>query len=140
MHRFVPAVFAVALGQGIAVPLPLRAQHRAALTVGVTTAARSREARQTAESSGRRSPRPWPDADSTTKKLSVKRHMLVGAGVGAAAGAAIGVYSRNHSSDCNDCFCCPSSTIPVFGAIAGAAVGTVIGWLVYLARMSPPAD
>lgn len=139
MHRFASAVLAVALGQGIAVPLPLRAQHRAALTVGVTTAALSREARQTAESSGRRSPRPWPDADSTTKKLSVKRHMLIGAGVGAAAGYAIGVYSRNHSSACNDCVP-PASYIPAFGAIAGTAVGTVIGWLVYLARMSPPAN
>ena len=138
MHRFAPAVIAVALGQGIAVPLPLRAQHRAALTVGVTTAARSREARQAADSDRRLPPRPWPDADSTTKKLSVKRHMLIGAGVGAAAGYAIGVYSRNHSSACNDCVP-PASYIPAFGAIAGTAVGTVIGWLVYLARMSPPA-
>jgi len=139
MHRFAPAVFALAIGHAIVVPPPLTAQHRAALTVGVTTAARNHESRQLAESSGRLSPRPRPDADSAANKLSVKRHMLVGAGVGAAAGYAIGVYSRNHSSDCNDCFCCPNSTIPVFGAVAGAAVGTVIGWLVYLARMSPPA-
>ena len=138
MHRFARAVFAVALGQAIVVPLPLLAQRRATLTVGLTTTAQNHES-QPAESDRRDSPRPWPDTDSSAKKLSVKRHMLVGAGVGAAAGAAIGVYSRNHSSDCNDCFCCPSSTIPVFGAVAGAAVGTVIGWLVYLARMSPPA-
>ncbi len=65
--------------------------------------------------------------------------MLVGAGVGAVVGYGFGVYSRNNSSDCNDCFCCPSSSIPVFGAVAGAALGTVIGWLTYLARMSPPA-
>ena len=139
MHRFARAVFAVSLGQAIVVPLPLLAQHRATLTAGVTTADRNRESRQPAESSGRRSPRPWPDADSTTKKLSVKRHMLIGAGVGAAAGYAIGVYSRNHSSACNDCVP-PASYIPAFGAIAGTAVGTVIGWLVYLARMSPPAS
>jgi hypothetical protein len=139
MHRFAPAVFAVALGQAIVVPPPLTAQHRAALTVGVTTAARNHESRRPAESSGRLSPRPWPDADSTAKKLSLKHHMLVGAGVGAVAGYAIGVYSRNNSSECYDCFCCPSWTIPVFGAVAGAAVGTVIGWFVYLDRISPAA-
>jgi len=39
MHRFAPVVFAVAMGHAV-VPLPLLAQHRAALTAGVMTAAR----------------------------------------------------------------------------------------------------
>ena len=138
MHRFARAVFAVALGQAIVVPLPVVAQRRAALTVGVTTAARNHESRQPADSGRRRLTRPWPDNDSSAKRLSLKRHMLVGAGVGAAAGYGIGLYSRNHSSACNDCVP-PASYIPAFGAIAGTAVGAVIGWLVYLARRSPPA-
>jgi len=115
MHRFARAVFAVALGQAIVVPLLVVAQRRAALTVGVTTAARNHESRQTADSGRRRLTRPWPDNDSSAKKLSL-----------------------NHSSACNDCVP-PASYIPAFGATAGTAVGAVIGWLVYLARMSPPA-
>jgi len=68
---------------------------------------------------------------------SLGRHLLVGASVGAAAGLAIGIYSRNHSSDCTECV--PSaSAIPAFGAAAGAAAGVLVGWLVYLARSSAP--
>jgi len=138
MRRFAPVLFAVTLGQAV-VPLPLLAQRRAALTAGATTAIRNNECRHAVEPGQRQSPRLGPDADSVTRKLSLGRHMLVGAGVGAVVGYGIGVYSRHNSTDCNDCFCCPSSTIPVFGAVAGAALGTVIGWLTYLARMSPPA-
>ena len=139
MQRFTHTALAVALGLTVVAPLPLLAQYRATVAVGPTTVARDRESQLPVESHRELSPRPWPGADSTARKLSLGRHMLIGAGVGAAAGYGIGVYSRNHSSDCNDCFCCPSWTIPVFGAVAGAAVGTVIGWLTYLARMSPPA-
>jgi len=139
MHRFAPAAFAVALCQAVVLPFQLTAQHRATLTVGVTTAARNHESRLPVELAQRRSPRPWPDADSTAKKLSLKRHMVVGAGVGAAAGYAWGVYLRNHSSYCDGCVP-PESSFPVLGAIAGTAVGSVTGWLVYLARISPPAN
>ena len=139
MHRFAPAAFAAAFGLTVVAPLPLLPQHRATLRVGVTVA-RNQRSRQPVEPAPRIAPRIRPDADSSAKRLSLGRHLLVGAGVGAAAGCAIGIYSRNHSSDCNDCFYGSGSSIPVFGAVAGAAVGTVIGWFVYLARMSPPAD
>jgi hypothetical protein len=139
MHRFAPAVFAVALGQSVLVPRPLAGQHRAALRVGVTAATGNAGSGQGVEPRARLSPSPLLDADSTAKKLSLGRHMLVGAGIGAAAGYAWGVYSRNRSSYCDGCVP-PVSSFPVLGAVAGAAVGTVIGWLVYLARTSPPAS
>src|SRR5262245_53755096 len=126
MHWFAPAAFAVALGQ--AVPLPLTAQHRATLTVGVTTAARQNESRQHVEPSGRLSPHPWPDADSTAKKLSLGRHVLVGAGIGMVAGLAIAIYAETRSTDEN----MQPLTAPAFAAVAGALLGTVIGWTVYL--------
>jgi hypothetical protein len=138
MHRFAPAVFAVALGQAIVVPPPLTAQDRAALTVGVTTAARNHESRQPLESSGRLSPRPWPDADSTAKKLSLGRHLLVGAGIGMAAGLAIAIYAEIRSTGPGEENMQPL-TAPAFGAVTGAVLGTLIGWTVYLVRISPPA-
>ena len=94
MHRFASAVFAVALGQAVVVPLPLTAQHRNALTAGVTTAARASEGRELAKSGQRPSPPIWPDADSTAKKLSLGRHVLVGASIGMVAALAIVTYGQ----------------------------------------------
>ena len=75
-------------------PLPLTAQHRNALTAGVTTAARASEGRELAKSGQRPSPPIWPDADSTAKKLSLGRHVLVGASIGMVAALAIVTYGQ----------------------------------------------
>lgn len=78
--------------------------------------------------------------DSATRRPSLSRHLLIGLSIGAAAGLAVGSYSRAHSSDCTECVP-PASAIPALGTVAGAAAGTVVGWLVYLARVStPPGD
>ncbi|HEX5073974.1 MAG TPA: hypothetical protein VFW03_12235 [Gemmatimonadaceae bacterium] len=137
MHRFAPAVFAIALAQAVLVPLPLTAQRRAALTVGVTTVDQNHESRQPVESGGQLSPHPWPGADSTAKKLSLGRHLLVGAGIGTVAGLVIATYGQSRQTGPGDEDMMPF-LVPAFGAAGGALLGTVIGWTVYLVRISPP--
>lgn len=138
MHRFAPAVVAIAIGQTTLVPLPLIAQYRAALTVGVTTADLNDESRHPAESSERLSLYRWPDADSTAKKHSLGRHLLVGAGIGLVAGLAIASYGLYRQTGPGDEDMLPF-LVPALGAVTGAAVGTVTGWFVYLDRISRPA-
>jgi hypothetical protein len=115
---------------------PLGGQYRADQAVAASTSGRTAEGR----------PRPraltlspalrvW--SDSATRAHSLGRHLLIGLGVGAAMGLAVGTYSQNHSSECTDCMT-PTSAIPAFGAVVGAAAGTLVGWLVYLARSSTP--
>jgi len=134
MHRFAPVVFAVAMGHAV-VPLPLLAQHRAALTAGVMTAARNAESREPAQPDRGLSRHGWPDADSTSKKPSLGRHLLAGAGIGMATGLAIAIYAETRMTGEN----MQPLTGPAFGAATGALLGTVVGWTVYLVRISPPA-
>lgn len=134
MRRFIAVVFAVAIGLTV-VPLPLLAQRRAALTAGATTDPRNAESREPAEPGRRLSPHVWPDADSTGKKPSLGHHLVAGAGIGMATGLAIAIYAETRMTGEN----MQPLTGPAFGAAAGALLGTVVGWTVYLVRISPPA-
>jgi hypothetical protein len=68
------------------------------------------------------------------RTLQVSERTASGPGGGGAGGRHL---FANHSSECIDCMT-PTSAIPAFGAVVGAATGTLVGWLVYLARSSTP--
>jgi hypothetical protein len=139
MQRHAPAVLAVALGLASLAPPALCAQYRAAQTVAAARSHRVDEVSQPARTDRPLPPRLPAASDSSPRSHSLGRHLLVGAGVGAAAGLAIGIISRNHSSDCSECVP-PASAIPVLGAVAGAVAGTLVGWVVYLGRSGAPAE
>lgn len=69
---------------------------------------------------------------STTPSLS--RHLWTGAGVGAAAGAAFGLWVISIA-DCGGPNCTTERVVGVAGnALGGAAIGALIGGMVYLIR------
>jgi hypothetical protein len=134
-----PGLVALALLFGVAPfpPTPLPAQYRPDRAVAASTPGRATGAGQPTPTRLTFSPARRVQPDSVQRAHSLGRHLLIGLGAGAAAGLAVGTYSRHHSSDCTDCMT-PASAIPAFGAVVGAAAGTVVGWLVYLARSSGP--
>lgn len=118
-------------------PEPLRGQYRADQAVAASTSGRTAEGWRPRPRTLTLEPALRIQSDSATRAHSLGRHLLIGLGVGAAAGLAVGTYSRNHSSECTDCMT-PTSAIPAFGAVVGAAAGTLVGWIVYWARSSTP--
>jgi hypothetical protein len=137
MHRFALVALVGAIALAAFAPSPLRAQYRGAQTVGAPAHARIHEAAWSTRASTVGASLTTTRPDSASGRRSLARHLLVGAGAGAAAGLAVGIYSRNHSSDCNDCIT-PASAIPAFGAFVGAVAGTLMGWLVYVSRSDEP--
>lgn len=134
-----PAPVALALMFAVAaVPLEsLHAQYRADHEVAALAPGQGARHQQPTTTRLTFSPALPAQPDSAARAHSLGRHLLIGLGVGAAAGWAVGTYSRNHSSECTDCMT-PVSAIPPFGAVVGAAAGTLVGWLVYLARSNTP--
>lgn len=108
-----------------AAPMPAAAQR---VRPAALTAAPARAAVPNA-------PRPGAAAG---RRPSYARHALIGTGVGAALGLAVGVYSMRYNTGCADCF--PGqAAIPVGGALAGAAVGFLGGTVVYAIRRANAA-
>ena len=130
-----PVALALLFAVAVFPPAPLPAQYRADQAVAASVPGRAAGGRLPTSTTLTLSPALRVLPDSVPRAHSPGRHLLIGLGVGAAAGLAVGTYSRRHSSDCNDCMI-PASAIPPFGAVVGAAVGTLVGWIVYLSRSS----
>jgi hypothetical protein len=137
MLRSAPVALALLFAVAAFHPTLLPAQYRADRAVAASTLGRAAGGRRPTPTRLTFSPAPYGQPDSVRRAHSLGRHLLIGLGAGAAAGLAIGTYSRHHSSDCTDCMT-PASAIPAFGVVVGGAVGTMVGWLVYLARSSGP--
>ena len=118
-------------------PSPLPAQYRADQAVAASMPGRAAGGRRPTSTTLTLSPALRVVPDSVPRAHSLGRHLLIGLGIGAATGLAVGTYSRRHSSDCNDCMM-PASAIPALGAVVGAATGSLVGWIVYLSRPSGP--
>ena len=130
-----PVALALLFAVAFSAPTPLAAQYRADRAVAASMPDRAAAGRPLTPATLALSPVLHAVSDSVARAHSLGRHLLIGLGVGAAAGLAVGTYSRRHSSDCNDCMI-PASAIPAFGAAVGAAVGTLVGWIAYLSRSS----
>jgi len=74
-----------------------------------------------------------PPSSKTTSRRSAWSYIGGGAAIGGGLGLAVGVVSKNRSSDCNDCMT-PVELIPLFGAVVGIVAGALTGLIVYLAR------
>lgn len=64
-----------------------------------------------------------------SERGSRTKYVLWGAGVGGAAGLAVGIASYNNSR-CTDCWV-PNEAIPVYCFLLGASAGGVLGLLVH---------
>ena len=70
----------------------------------------------------------WRSSQTPTAAASTKRYVLIGAGVGAALGLAVGAISV-HNHPPRDSYS-PSARATVIGlGILGAAAGALVGWV-----------
>lgn len=89
----------------------------------------------TREPWSRPAPRLLDDAHAVAaQSVSLSRHLLVGSGIGAAAGAAFGLAVVSLA-DCGGPNCSEERVVGVAGhALAGAVVGALVGGVAYLVR------
>lgn len=72
-------------------------------------------------------------AHTDTVRNSAGQHVFWGTLIGGAVGLTVGVISKNHSTDCQDCI--PSAdAIPFVGAALGALAGALTGFVVWVPR------
>lgn len=133
MRRF----FAVALAlASFALPLPAGAQEAGTARAPGPALSASAPVINEPERSGWLSAAGAAEMDPAQAgaALSLSRHVVLGAGIGATAGAALGLWVISIA-DCGGSGCTAERVLGVAGnALGGAAIGALLGAAVYLLR------